>query len=162
MMSQWQWEIDSWPGPDRKKWPGLRDIIQESPDGRYVAVLYSCGEIDIGKEAGFFALFGEPKHSPRLLLRPRGLTCHVTYRPEIDIQWIADRFCVVSPYGIRPGFSLSGRSTSFYGTLVFDVERCRAAYVPGASRDKVISAIPDHLNWKSWRRLAWWPKLWHG
>ena len=41
---EWNLNIDFWPGPDRMKWPGMRDIIQESPDGRYVAVLYSCGE----------------------------------------------------------------------------------------------------------------------
>ena len=77
-MKEWRLDIDSWPGSNRKKWPGLRDIIQESPDGRYAAVIYSCGEIGIYKEVGSFALFEEPKDSPRLLLRPRGLTCLVS------------------------------------------------------------------------------------
>ena len=51
----WHLDIDKWPGTNRKKWKGLRDIFQESPDGRYVAVLYSCSEIDIYKEVGHFA-----------------------------------------------------------------------------------------------------------
>jgi len=76
-MKEWRLNIDKWPGPNRKKWPGLRDVITESPDGRYVAVVYSCGEIGIYKEVGLFALFEEPKESPRLLLRPSGLTCLV-------------------------------------------------------------------------------------
>ena len=114
-MNGWHLDIDSWPGPNRKKWKGLRDIIQESPDGKYVAVLYSCGEVGINKEVGFFALFEEPKDSPRLLLRPRGLTCFVTYDPGRDIQWIENRFCVVSTYCLRPSFSSSGQLKQFYG-----------------------------------------------
>ena len=115
----WRLDIDKWPGPNRKKWKGLRDIFQESPDGRYVAVLYSCGEIDIYKEVGHFALFEQPKDSPRLLVRPRGLTCFVTYDPGKDIQWIENRFCVVSTYCLRPGFSSSGQLKQFYGAMIF-------------------------------------------
>ena len=65
-MRDWHLDIDAWSGPDRKKWPGLRDIVQESPDGRHVAVVYSCGEIDIYKEVGRFALLAGPPESPRL------------------------------------------------------------------------------------------------
>lgn len=158
-MSEWNLEIDKWPGPDRKKWKGLRDVIQESPDGMYVAVLYSCGEIGMNKEVGFFALFEGPKNMPRLLLRPRGLTCLVSYTAGRDIQWIGDRFCVVTSYSIRPSFS--GKTQSFYGTMVFDVKEHRVSYVHDISPDKVIPAIPDNLSWKSWRRLSWWPRLWH-
>jgi hypothetical protein len=62
-MNGWQLDIDKWPGPNRKKWKGLREIFQESPDGKYLAVLYSCGEIDIYKEVGFCA----PEALPVLL-----------------------------------------------------------------------------------------------
>ena len=160
-MSQWHLNIDSWPGPNRNKWPGLRDVVQESPDGRHVAVLYSCGEVGINKEVGFFALLEEPKDSPRLLLRPRGLTCLVSYTTGKDIQWIENRFCIVSSYSLRPSFSSSGQLKQFYGTMVFDVEKHKVAYVPGASSEKIISELPDELVWRSWKRLSWWPRLWH-
>jgi hypothetical protein len=96
-MKEWRLDIDSWPGPNRKKWPGLRDVIQESPNSRHIAVLYSCGEIGIYKEVGLFALLEEPKNSPRLLLRPSGLTCLVSSTAGKSMQWIGDRFCVVTP-----------------------------------------------------------------
>ena len=139
----WRLDIDKWPGMNRKKWKGLRDIFQESPDGRYVAVLYSCSEIDIYKEVGHFALFEQPKDSPRLLVRPRGLTCFVTYDPGKDIQWMENRFCVVSKYCLRPSFSSSGQLKQYYGAMIFDVEQRRVAYIPGASADKIVSAFPD-------------------
>ena len=159
-MKKWKLDIDSWPGPDRKKWKGLRDIFQESPDGRYLAVLYSCAEIDIYKEVGSFALFEGPKDSPRLLVRPRGLTCFVTYAPGKDIQWVGDRFCVVSPYSLKPSFSSSGQLKVFQGAMIFDVKERKVAYIPGASADKIVSTFPDNILWKSWRRLSWWPRLW--
>jgi hypothetical protein len=160
-MNEWHLDIDSWPGPNRKKWPDLRDIIQESPGGKHVAVLYSCGEIDIYKEVGFFALFEEPKDSPCLLLRPSGLACLISSTAEKSIQWIGDRFCVVTPYSLSPSFSLSGQLKQFYGIMVFDVKERKVAYVPKGSPEEVIPALPDKLSWKSWRRLSWWPKLWH-
>jgi hypothetical protein len=159
-MKEWILDIDKWPGPNRKKWKGLRDIFQESPDGKYLAVLYSCGEIDIYKEVGHFALFEEPKDSPRLLVRPRCLTCLVTYAAGRDIQWIGDRFCVVTSYNLRPIFSLSGQLKQFYGAMIFDVKNRKVAYVPGVSSNEVMSAFPDNLSWNSWRRLSWWPRLW--
>jgi hypothetical protein len=158
-MKEWRVDIDKWPGPNRTKWPGLRDFIQESPDGRHVAVLYSCGEIGINKEVGLFALLEKPADSPQLLLRPSGLTCLVSYSDGKTIQWIGERFCVVTPYSIRT--CLSGKTKSFCGAIVFDVEERKVAYVPGASSGEVISAIPDNLPWKSWERLSWWPRLWH-
>ena len=158
-MKEWFLDIDSWPGPNRKKWPGLRDIIQESPDGRYVAVVYSCGEIGIYKEVGSFALFEEPKDSPRLLLRPSGLTCLVSNVDGKTVQWTGGRFCVVTTYSIR--LKLSGKTQSFNGTMVFDVVQRKVAYVPGASSEKIISELPDKLLWRSWKRLSWWHRLWH-
>jgi len=160
-MKEWCLDIDSWPGPNRPKWPGLRDIIQESFSGRYVAVLYSCGEIGIYKEVGLFALLEEPKDSPQILLRPCGLTCLVSNSADTTIQWIGERFCVVTPYSIRPRLSLSGKVKSFYGTMVFDLKENKVAYVPGASSEEIISALPNNLLWKSWKRLSWWPKMWH-
>ncbi len=160
-MTDWHLDIDSWPGPDRKKWKGLRDIFQESPDGRYLAVLYSCSEIDIHKEVGSFALFEAPKDSPRLLVRPRGLTCFVTYDPGKDIQWIENQFCVVTSYSLKPDFSSSGQLNQFYGVMIFDVKECKVAYVPGVSSSKVMSSFPDNLQWRNWKRLSWWPRLWH-
>jgi hypothetical protein len=153
-------DIDSWPGPNRKKWPDLRDFIMESPDGKHVAVVYSCGEIGIDKEVGFFALLEEPKDSPRLLLCPRDLTCLVSYAVGRDIQWIGDQFCVVTSYSLRPSFSSSGQLKQFYGAIIFDVKERKVAYVPGASSSEVVSPLPDKLSWKSWRRLSWWPRLW--
>lgn len=160
-MNGWNLDIDKWPGPNRKKYKGLRDIFQESPDGRYLALIYSCGEIDIHKEVGHFALFEGPKDSPRLLLRPRGLTCLVNYDSEKNIRWIENRFCVVTSYSLRPSISLSGELKQFYGAMIFDVRERKVAYIPGASADEIVSAFPDKLDWKSWRRLSWWPKLWH-
>jgi hypothetical protein len=160
IINRWHLDIDSWPGPNRKKWKGLRDIIEESPDGKYVAVLYSCGEVGVNKEVGFFALLEEPKDSPRLLLRPRGLTCLVSYAAGKDIQWIGDRLCVVTSYSLRPSFSSSGQLKQFYGAIIFDVKERKVAYVPGASSSEVVSPLPDKLSWKSWRRLSWWPRLW--
>lgn len=157
----WTLDIDSWPGPNRKKWKGLRDIIEESPDGKYVAVLYSCGEVGINKEIGHFALFEEPKDAPRLLVRPRGLTCLVSYAEGKDIQWIGDQFCVVTSYSLRPIFSSAGKLKPFHAAMIFDVKERKVAYVPGASLSEVVSALPDKLLWKSWRRLSWWPRLWH-
>jgi len=113
-MKEWRLDIDSWPGPDRKKWPGLRDVITESLDGRYVVVVYSCGEIDIYKEVGLFALLEEPKDLPRLLLRPRGLTCLVSDTTGITAQWIENRFCVVTTYCIRPSASLYLESSNHF------------------------------------------------
>jgi hypothetical protein len=158
-MNEWRLDFDKFPGPNRKKWPGLRDYIQESPDGKHVTVLYSCGEIGIYKEVGLFALFAEPKDSPRLLLRPRGLTCLISSTPGKTIQWIGERFCVVTPYNIRP--CLSGKTESFYGTMIFDVKERRVSYLPGPSSDEVLSAFPDNLLWRGWKRLLWWPRLWH-
>jgi hypothetical protein len=160
-MNEWCLDIDKWPGPNRKKWKGLRDIFQESPDGRYLAVLYSCGEIDIHKEVGHFALLEGQKDSPRLLVRPRGLTCFVTYDSGRDIQWIENRFCVVTSYSLKPSFSSQGQLKSFYGAMIFDVKERKKAYVSGVSARDVVSTFPDNLLWKSWRRLSWWPRLWH-
>ena len=122
-------------------------------------VIHSCGEIGIYKEVGSFALFEEPKDSPRLLIRPRGLTCLVSNVDGKTVQWIGNRFCVVTPYSIRP--KLSGKTQSFSGTMVFDVKEQKVAYVPGASSEKIISELPGKLLWRSWKRLSWWPRLWH-
>ncbi len=160
-MREWRLDIERWPGPNRQKRKGLRDIFKESPNGRYLSVLYSCSEIDIYKEVGHFALFEEPKDSPRLLVRPRGLTCLVTYDSQKDIQWIENRFCVVTSYSLRPSFSSSGQLKSFYGAMIFDVKDRKAAYDPCSSAGKIVSAFPDKLDWKSWRRLSLWPRVWY-
>jgi hypothetical protein len=157
-MDEWRLNIDEWPGPDRKKWPGLRDVIAESPDGRRVAVVYSCGEIGIGKEVGSFAILQEPKLSPRLELRPRGLTCFVWYGEGTTVQWIGNRFCVVTPYCVRT--ELSGKTQSFSGVMYFDVEEHKVAYVPGALAGKIITQIPDELVWRSWNIFTWRPRFW--
>jgi hypothetical protein len=111
-MKEWHLDIDAWPGPDRKKWTGLWDVIQESPDGRHVAVVYSCGEIGLCKEVGRFALLAGPPESPRLLLRPRNLTCLVSYSGK-TVRWIGERYCVVMPYWIRQCWS--GKTQAFGG-----------------------------------------------
>jgi len=139
-MRKWHLNIEEWHGPDRRKWPGLRDVIQESPEGRYVAVVYSCSEVDIYKEVGLFALFSGPPDSPRLLLRPRGLECLVRHN-DTTVQWVGERFCVVTPFYIRQ--RLAGRSQSFGGTMYLDVEQRKAAYVPGAFSGEVISGLPN-------------------
>ena len=156
-MREWRLDIDTWPGPDRKKWPGLRDVIQESPEGKYAAVVYSCSEIDIYKEVGLFALFGGPPDAPELLLRPRGLRCLVRYN-DTTVQWLGERFCVVTLYDIRQ--RLSGRSEAVSGTLFVDLEQRKATYVPGASSGGDISGLPDGLVWRNWRWLSFWPLLW--
>ena len=157
-MREWRLNIDEWPGPDRKKWPGLRDVIQESPEGRYVAVVYSCNEVDIYKEVGLFALFAGPPDSPQLLLRPRGLMRLVWYDGK-TVQWFGERFCVVTQYCIRQRWV--GSSQAFIGTMFFDVEQRKVAYIPGTTSGEVISGIPDELAWTGWERLSQRPKLWY-
>ena len=154
---KWHLDIEAWPGPDRRKWPGLRDVIQESPEGRYVAVIYSCGEVDIYKEVGLFALFAGPPDSPRLLLRPRSLKCFVRHN-DTTVQWIGETFCVVTPFYIRQ--RLFGSPQSFGGTLYLDVEHRKAAYVPGAFSGGAISGLPEGLAWRGWKWLSLWPWLW--
>jgi hypothetical protein len=156
-MRKWRLEIEKWPGPDRKKWPCLYDVIRESPEGRYVAVVYSCGEVDIYKEVGLFALFAEPPGSPRLLLRPRGLNCFVRHN-NTTVQWIGERFCVVTPFYTRQG--LFGKPQSFGGTLFLDMVQRKAAYIPGALSGEAISGLPEGLAWRAWKWLALWPWLW--
>jgi hypothetical protein len=150
----WQLNIDAWPGPNRKKWPGLRDILQECPDSRHIAVLYSCSEIDIYKEVGRFALFAGPPEAPRLLLRPRHLMCLVSHTDRA-VQWIGDRYCVVTPYGIGPCWS--GKTTSFGGTLYVDVKDRRAAYLADVYPGAGVPELPAGLTWRRWAWLSLWP-----
>jgi hypothetical protein len=138
----WRLEIDNWPGPDRRKWPGLRDVIAESPDGRHVAVVYSCGEVGIAKEAGFFALLRGPAESPRVVLRPRGLMCF-GWLGGNTVQWIGSRHCLVTPY--RMG-----------GTLYLDVEGRQAAHAPAVDACQSVTRLPDDLQWRSWHWLSPW------
>lgn len=156
-MSEWRLDIDAWPGPDRTNWPGLRDVIQESPDGWHVAVVYSCGEIDIYKEAGRFALFAGPPEAPRLLLRPPNLTCLVSHR-DTAVQWIGVRYCVVTPYWIRQCWS--GTTKAFGGTMYLDVEQHKAAYMAEIYPGAAVSELPAGLAWRNWAWLSFWPVLW--
>jgi hypothetical protein len=156
-MSKWNLDIDAWPGPDRKKWPGLRDVIQESPDGRHVAVVYACGEVGICKDVGRFALLAGPPESPRVLLRPRSLTCLMSHSGK-TVQWIGGRYCVVTAYGIRP--CLDGKSTALGGTLYVDVEQRKAAYLAELYAGAPISELPAGLTWKRWMWLSFWPVFW--
>jgi hypothetical protein len=153
-MSEWNLDIASWPGPDRKKWPGLRDVVQASPDGRHVAVVYACGEIGICKEAGQFALLAGPPESPRLLLRPRNLTCLASYGDK-TVRWIGGRYCVVTPYRIRP--SLSGKIAAFGGTMYVDVEQRKVAYVADTYPEAAVPELPAGLAWRGWAWLSLWP-----
>ncbi len=136
----------------------MRDVIQESPEGGFVAVVYSCGEVDIYKEVGLFALFAGPPDSPKLLLRPRGLTCFVRY-DDTTVQWIGERFCVITLYSIRR--RVFGGPQSFSGAMYFDLQQRKAAYVPGAATAGAIRTVPKELEWRSWKRLFHWPWLWH-
>ena len=156
-MSTWRLDIDAWPGPNRKKWPGLKDVVQESPDGRHVAVVYSCGEIGICKEVGRFALLAGPPASPLLVLRPRNLTCLVSHSGE-TVQWIGGRYCVVTPYWIRQ--CLSGKTKAFGGTLYLDVEERKAAYLAEFHPAAVVSELPAGLTWRGWAWLSLWLLLW--
>lgn len=155
-MSEWRLNIDVWPGPNRKKWPGLSDVVQESPDGRHVAVVYSCSEIDIYKEVGRFALLAGPPGAPRLLLRPRSLTCLVSSSGK-TVQWIGGRYCVVTLYGIRQCWS--GQTKSFGGTMYVDVEERKAAYLADIYPGAGVPELPDGLTWRRWAWLSLWPVL---
>jgi hypothetical protein len=157
-MSQWRLNIAAWPGPDRKKWAGLRDIIRESPDGRHVAVVYSCGEVGVGKEVGQFALLAGPPDSPRLLLLPRWLRCLV-YFDDTTVQWLSGRYCVVTLYWFRQSFS--GRTLAFGGTLYVDVQERKAAYLAEVYTRSSGSEPPAELAWRDWRWLSLWPVLWN-
>jgi hypothetical protein len=157
-MSEWHLDIASWPGPNRKKWPGLRDIVQESPDGRHVAVVHSCSEIAIYKEVGRLALLAGPPESPRLLLRPRSLT-GLILDGDRAVQWIGGRYCVVTPYGIMP--CLSSETKAFDGTMYLDVEQRKAAYLAGIYSGAATSELPAGLVWRNWAWLSLWPVLWN-
>jgi len=150
-------DIDAWPGPDRKKWPGLRDIIVESPGGSYLAVVYSCGEVGVGKEVGLFALFAGPSESPRLLLRPRRFRC-VAFLDDSTIRWMGDNICTVTPYLFKKCF-LGGPSAAMTGTAYFNVEQRKVAYVADLRPNRPIEKLPDGLVWRDWWWLALWPWL---
>ena len=156
-MSGWHLDFDAWPGPDRRKWEGLRDIVQESPDGRHVAVVYSCGEIGIYREVGRFALLAGPPDSPRLLLRPRNLTCLVSLSGKI-VQWIGGRYCVATPYCIRQ--CLSGKTKALGGTIYVDVEQRKAAYLADVYAGAAVPELPAGFTWQGWAWLSFWPTLW--
>lgn len=156
-MSDWLLNIDAWPGPNRKKWPDLQDIVQESPDGRHIAVVYSCDEIGMGKEVGLFALLAGPPDAPTMLLRPRKLTCLVWYSGT-TVQWVGARYCVISPYCVRQRWSDKPRA--FGGTMYIDVEQRKAAYQPDVYPGAATSALPTGLAWRSWTWLSFWPLLW--
>ncbi len=157
-MSEWNLSIAAWPGPNRRKWPWLSDMVHESPDGRHVAVVYSCGEVGVGKEIGRLALLAGPPGSPRMLLRPRGLTCLVRY-DDTTAQWLGGRYCMVTPYWFGPAWS--GRSRTFGGTLYVDVEQRKAAYLAEAYARAPGSEPPAGLAWRDWRWLSLWPVLWN-
>ena len=154
-MSPWHLDIDAWPGPDRKRWPNLRDIIEESPDGRHVAVVYACGEIGVGKEVGRFALLGGPPDAPTVLLRPRRLTCLVR-EDGTTLRWIGTRYCVATPCRLRP----PGPHKAYGGTLYIDVEQRRAACVATVAPGANALPLPTGLAWRSWTWLSFWPWLW--
>jgi hypothetical protein len=153
-MTDWQLDLDRWPGPDRRKWPDLGDVLQESPGGKHLAVVYSCGEVGVDKQIGRFALLGGPPAAPRILLRPRRLTCLVRY-DGTTVRWIGERYCVVTPYSIRP--RLSGTTLAYLGTLYLDVERHRAASLAGEPSAPAGGGLPPGLKWGRWGWLVLWP-----
>lgn len=154
--NEWRLDIDAWPGPNRRKWPGLTDIVEESPDGRHVAVVYSCGEVGVNKEVGHLALLAGPPDAPRLLLRPRGLTCLVRVDGS-TVRWIGARYCVVTPYWTR--IRLSGKIEAFWGTLYLDVEQRKVAY--SREMSPLLSAVlPPSLQWRGWGWLSLGPTVW--
>lgn len=157
-MNDWKPDMDLWPGPDRKRWPGLRDVVQESPDGRHAAVVYSCGEVGVNKEVGRFALLAGPPSAPRLLLRPRRLTCLVRF-DGTTLQWLCRRYCVVTPYCLRQRWSGSVRT--FGGTLYVDVEQRKAAYLAEVYTRVAGPEPPAGLAWRGWQWLSIWPVLWN-
>jgi len=157
-MSEWHLDIDGWPGPDRRKYPGTLDILKESPDGKHVAVVYSCGEVGIDKQVGRFALLQGPPDSPWLLLRPRRLLCFVYY-DDTTAQWIGSRFCAVTPYRTRQHWS--GVSRAFIDTLYLDVVLRRMACAFDVSSHEAVTELPAGLVWRSWRWLWLWPLIRH-
>ncbi len=145
-MTKWRLNIDTWPGPDRKKWPDVRDVVRPAPGGEHVAVVYSCGEVGICKEVGLFAILRGPKDSPQLLLRPRGFLCCAFYDDGITIRWIGRRFCAVTPF-----------HKAFNGTMYFDVEKHKVAYCVSSHKHKSESELLSGLKWSSWFWLALGP-----
>jgi hypothetical protein len=151
---EWKIDFDRWPGPDREKWPGLRDIIHESPDGRHAAVVYSCGEMGVDKQIGRFALLAGPPDSPRILLRPRRLSCFVYY-DDTTVQWIGENYCVISPYLLRR--PLSGYAYPRISTMFFDLQYRKVSYIPGDASGRTVPHLSEGLNWKNWNWLSLWP-----
>lgn len=156
---EWRLDTGTWPGPNRRKWRWLNDSVCESPDGRHAAVVYSCGEIGVGKEIGHFALLAGPPDRPRLLVRSRCLTCLAPCGGPAA-HWIGNRYCVVTPYRLRPDWSGGQRSVS--GTLYLDVDERRAAYLAGVHADVTLTGMPAGLVWRRWRWLSVWPMTWRG
>jgi hypothetical protein len=156
-MHDWRLDITRWPGPDRRKWPGLRDEIHESPDGGYAAVVYSCGEVGVDKQVGLFALLSGPPDSPRLVLRPRNLWCLVRY-DDTTVRWLGNRYCVVTPRrGGRHRAARTNRptrSSQSIGALYIDLETRKAAFFAGDTSGALGSVPPDGLAWQGWEQLA--------
>ncbi|MFW5731799.1 MAG: hypothetical protein ACOCZU_01185 [Planctomycetota bacterium] len=67
-------KIDALPGPDRKKWPYLRDEILWSPQRSHFALAYSIAEASMCNDVGML-LLGSADGS--IILNPRtvGISC---------------------------------------------------------------------------------------
>ena len=145
-MTDWNIDIASLPGPDRRRCSLLRDIVAASPDNRHLALVYACGEVGIMKEVGYLALLAGPPERPRRLLRPRWLLCNAGYREQDTVRWLDDRYCVVTSY--QPA-----------ATLYLDTSRKTAAVGPSRADAPLPDSIPA-LTWRSWHWLHCWPWLW--
>ena len=145
-MTKWRLSIDKWPGPDRKKWRNLRDVVRPAPGGEHVAVVYSCGEVGICKDVGLFALLRGPNESPQLVLRPRGFKCCVFFDDGKTIRWIGNRFCAVTPF-----------HKALDGTMYFDVEKHMVAFFASGRQHPSESELPSGLKWSRWKWLALGP-----
>jgi hypothetical protein len=136
----------------------LRDIMQESPDGRHLAVVYACGEVGVCKEVGRLALLAGPPSKPRLLLRPWNLTCLVSYADR-TIRWLDGRYCLVTPYCI---WNLpSGKIKVSAGSLYLDVEQRKAAFLANVYPGAAVPDLPSGLRWRAWSWLLLWPFTWN-
>jgi len=167
------WTIDAnrWPGPDRQKWD-LYDEVVPSPDGKYAAVLYSCGEISLCVFVGLLTLLEGPHDNPTVVLQPRDFLCYSM--PSQSVQWLnGSRYFVVTAYirrrfrnWIDPAFTFvdtEKRTFAHYKITLELVGRRFAevdnAWVIPADNDNsrhvpALTISPDGLTWQPWVNLG--------
>ena len=167
--TNWFLDTDHWPGPDRRRWRIVRDLVEPSPDGQLACILYSCCEIRLGCEVGLLTLLGGSPESPTVLVQPRDFTC-LDCSPSPSAQWLrGSRFVVVTAYLYNARrnrvdlqaftfLDTSDRTVAFFDISLEVagrrfVEDGHEWVIParsGTSDSAEIRIFPGDLTWKQW------------